>query len=138
MQAVIAEGLIVDGDLSCCTAGREPDRQCLEVHAHRDDALIEVGAATADHERTFFVRDNGAGFDMAYASKLFKPFERLHLTSEFEGLGIGLSAVERIVRRHGGHVWAEAATDQGATFYFALQQGEASHHGSRTQDCIAR
>ncbi len=75
---------------------------------------------------------------MAYASKLFKPFERLHLASEFEGLGVGLSAVERIVRRHGGHAWAEAAVDQGATFYFALQQGEASHHGLREQNCVGR
>jgi two-component system sensor histidine kinase/response regulator len=139
VQVVIDEGMTANGDPFLLRAALENlIGNAWKFTRRRDDALIEVGAVTADNGRMFFVRDNGAGFDMAYASKLFKPFERLHLTNEFEGLGVGLSAVERIVRRHGGHVWAEAATDQGATFYFALQQGEASHHGLLAQDCAAR
>jgi len=86
----------------------------------REVAVIEVGARSERAETLYSVADNGAGFDMRQASRLFKAFQRLHSPKEFEGTGVGLSIVQRIVQRHGGRVWAEAVVDQGATFYFTL------------------
>jgi light-regulated signal transduction histidine kinase (bacteriophytochrome) len=92
----------------------------IKYSSRKADAKIEIGNIPAENETEFFVRDNGAGFDMAYAGKLFGTFQRLHDATEFEGVGIGLAIVKRIVVKHGGTIRAEAAPDKGATFYFTL------------------
>ncbi len=92
----------------------------LKFTRGRKVARIEIGARQEDDRTVYFIRDNGVGFDMAYAQEIFRPFQRFHGSDEFEGSGVGLAIIERIIRRHGGRVWAEAQVDQGATFYFTL------------------
>jgi light-regulated signal transduction histidine kinase (bacteriophytochrome) len=98
----------------------------LKFTAARPHSHIEIGTARGPAEQIYFIKDNGVGFDMKYADRLFGVFQRLHSQSEFEGTGIGLSIVHRIVRRHGGRTWAESVPQEGATFYFSLPQTAAA------------
>jgi PAS domain S-box-containing protein len=98
----------------------------LKYSRPRSPAVIEIGQTEKEGEKVIFVKDNGVGFDMKFSDKLFGVFHRLHLAEEFEGNGIGLATVERIIKKHGGRVWVEAELDRGATFFFTLGAGEHS------------
>ncbi len=92
----------------------------IKFTGNKENAVIEVGGSSDDHFTTYYIKDNGTGFDMKYIDKLFGVFQRLHSTAEFEGNGVGLAIIKRGVERHGGKVWVEAKVDEGATFYFTL------------------
>ncbi len=121
VECLITPGLTANGDARLLRVVLENllgnawkfTSKCAQVR-------IEFGATEVEGESTYFVRDNGAGFDMTYADKLFGAFQRLHGDAEFPGTGIGLATVQRIIHRHGGRIWAEAELEQGATFYFTL------------------
>ncbi|HEY6556158.1 MAG TPA: PAS domain S-box protein, partial [Polyangiaceae bacterium] len=121
VDVVIHDGLVADLDPALARVLMENLlRNAWKFTSKVSHPRIEAGSMDVVDGRTFFVRDNGAGFDMTFANKLFAPFQRLHTVSEFPGTGIGLATVQRIVRRHGGRIWAEGAVDAGATFYFAF------------------
>ncbi|HTL59693.1 MAG TPA: CHASE3 domain-containing protein [Candidatus Limnocylindrales bacterium] len=128
---VIAEGLTVEGDTGLLRVVLENlFGNAWKFTAKRPRARIEFGALPqCNGARTYFVRDDGAGFDMARASQLFAPFKRLHDQSQFRGTGIGLATVQRVIRRHRGKIWAESAVDKGATFCFTLTDEAATSNG---------
>jgi len=136
LEDVLPEGKdrniqIVNGTLPVANADPSLLRQvwanllsnAIKYSRHAQQARIEIGSLTEAKSNVYFVRDNGAGFDMRYADKLFGVFQRLHREDQFEGTGIGLAIVQRVIHRHGGRVWAEAKPNEGATFYFTLEGG---------------
>jgi light-regulated signal transduction histidine kinase (bacteriophytochrome) len=130
VEVVIREGLVVSGDLQLLRAALENLLgNAWKFTGKREGARIEVGVTDKDGEPAYFVADNGAGFEMAYAGKLFAPFQRLHSPSAFPGTGIGLATVQRIVHRHGGHIWARSESGKGATFYFTLPSNGSKEGG---------
>jgi signal transduction histidine kinase len=121
VSVVVQPGMRARGDLRLVQAALASLLDnAWKFTGRRPDARIEVGALEREDGRVFFVRDNGAGFDMAYADRLFTSIRRLHTQDEYEGCGIGLVSVQRALQRHHGRVWVEAAEGQGATFYFTL------------------
>jgi PAS domain S-box-containing protein len=121
VQFHIANGLVARGDRRLLGVVLQNLLQnAWKFTARNPEPLIEFGSTQKEGKTAYYVRDNGIGFDMAYVDKLFTPFERLHAKEQFEGTGIGLATVQRIVKRHGGRVWAEGALGKGATFYFSL------------------
>jgi PAS domain S-box-containing protein len=117
----IAEGMSADGDLRLLAIALENMLDnAWKFTSQKPRARIEVGAETRESEAVYFVRDDGAGFDMAHADKLFGAFQRLHDAADFEGTGIGLATAQRVIARHGGRIWAEGRPGEGATFFFTL------------------
>lgn len=122
VEIVIAEGLMEEGDERLLyVLMQNLLGNAWKFTGKVAKARLEFGVDQIDGEKAYYVRDNGAGFDMAFAGKLFRPFQRLHDTVDFSGTGIGLATVQRIVHRHGGRVWAEGEVGKGATFYFTLK-----------------
>jgi len=128
VEAHIAGGMVVQGDPQLLRVALQNLIENAWKYSSKEAApIVEFGCREENGERVFRVRDNGVGFDMAYADRLFAPFHRLHRPEEFEGTGIGLATVARIVHRHGGRIWAESAPGQGATFHFTLAGRNGGH-----------
>lgn len=123
LEAVIQDDVVANGDARLLRVVMDNIvGNAWKYTSRKRVGRIEFGARADTHPRVFFVRDNGAGFDATHADELFLAFRRLHAAEEFSGTGIGLATVRRIVRRHGGRVWAEGEVDRGATFYFTLEE----------------
>jgi len=121
VETVIAPDLTARGDARLMRVALENMlANAWKFTNGRTPARIEFGRTADTSDAAYYVRDNGAGFDMAYADKLFGAFQRLHDAGKFPGTGIGLATVQRVIRKHGGRIWAEAETDKGATFFFTL------------------
>lgn len=121
VEVIVAPGLVVKGDATLLRVVLENlIGNAWKFTGKHSTARIEIGAIEDQGETAYFVRDDGAGFDMTYAGKLFGAFQRLHTPSEFEGTGIGLANVQRIVHRHGGRLWAKGEVEKGATVFFTL------------------
>ena len=124
VEVKVRPGVIVSGDGQLLKIVMENLLEnAWKFTGRKPESRIEFGVLQQGGETTYYVRDNGAGFDMTYGDRLFGPFQRLHTQGEFPGNGIGLATVQRIIHRHGGRVWAEGLVDQGATFYFTLGRG---------------
>jgi signal transduction histidine kinase len=120
-EFAVAPGLFAMGDRQLLRIALENlIGNAFKFSSGRNGARVEFGLTEKDGIQIYYVRDNGAGFDMTYGDRLFAPFQRLHSVEEFPGTGIGLATVQRIIHRHGGRIWAEGAIDKGATFYFTL------------------
>lgn len=122
VRTTIAEGMLAVGDrrlLELCL--RNLLENALKFTSKAEDACVAFGVTSRDHQTTYFVRDNGAGFDPAHAGKLFQAFGRLHHQEDFEGTGLGLCIVAKIIEKHGGRIWGEGAPGEGATFFFTLE-----------------
>ena len=121
MSFTLEPGLEAEGDPRLLRVALENlFSNALKFTGRTPHTRIEFGVTHEDGAVAYFIRDNGAGFDMAYADRLFVPFQRLHNAADYPGTGVGLATVQRIVQRHGGKVWAQSALGKGATFYFTL------------------
>jgi len=125
VEQIIQPDMLVFGDANLLLVALENlTSNAWKFTSKNPHARIEIGEIQQDRQRIFYVRDNGVGFDMKYSHKLFAAFQRLHNVEDFEGTGVGLATVQRIIQRHLGQIWAEGAVNQGATFYFTLPTAE--------------